>query len=75
MTSKILNRGYRYLKLKPIFISDEVFDVIVVLIDKWEQTARNKFVSAERQEDDPLSRPTAERFVSHGAMCYYNCAQ
>lgn len=48
---------------------------LTALIDEWEKTARNKFRSAERQEDDPANRPTAKRFVEHGAMCYYNCAQ
>ena len=50
-------------------------DVLISLIEKWENTARNKFRSAKRQKDDPTSRPTAERFISHGAICYFNCAQ
>lgn len=48
---------------------------LTALIEKWEKTARNKFRSAERQIDDPAHRPTGERFIEHGAMCYFNCAQ
>lgn len=47
----------------------------ISLVEKWEQIARNKFISAERQVDDPCNRPTATQFVNQGAMCYFNCAQ
>lgn len=48
---------------------------LIALAEKWEQTARNKFISADHQVDDPTNMPTAKRFVAHGAICYFNCAQ
>lgn len=51
-----------------------VNDKINCLIEKWEQIARNKFISADRQATEPCNT-TAKRFIEHGAMCYFNCAQ
>ncbi len=45
------------------------------LAEEWEGVARRKFQSADRQVDDPINRPTGKRFIEHGAICYYNCAQ
>lgn len=40
------------------------------LAEKWEGTARLKFADAEREQSD-----FGRRFIEHGAMCYFNCAQ
>jgi hypothetical protein len=45
------------------------------LAEKWEESARRAFVSAERQEDDPSNRPTGKILIEHGVMCYANCAR
>ena len=50
-------------------------DQLIQLADKWEKTARHKFMSADNQYDDVKKRPTAKIFIEHGAMCYFNCAQ
>lgn len=45
------------------------------LVEKWEATARRKFLSADHQKDDPARRPTGKKFIEHGAICYCNCAR
>lgn len=40
------------------------------LVDDWEQSARRKFADAEREQSE-----FGRRFIEHGAMCYFNCAQ
>jgi len=54
---------------------DILFDNCLRLVEKWEVTARNKFVSADNNKDDHSDSPTGKRLIEHGAMCYYNCAQ
>lgn len=39
------------------------------LIDKWEQQARFAFNSAKLEKTE-----FGKRFIEHGAMCYFNCA-
>lgn len=41
-----------------------------VLIADWEGHARRKFECAEHETD-----PSARRFIEHGAIVYFNCAQ
>lgn len=36
----------------------------------WEHTARRKFLDAEGESSE-----AGRRFIEHGAMCYFNCAQ
>lgn len=48
---------------------------LIELVDSWEGIARRKFICAETQKDDPMNRPTGKNFITHGAMCYYNCAR
>ena len=43
---------------------------LLALVQKWEQRARRAFESAT-QEKTAFGR----RFIEHGAMCYFNCAQ
>ncbi len=50
-------------------------DILFALIEKWENTARNKFRSSERKKDNPANRPTGKQFIEHGAICYTNCAR
>jgi hypothetical protein len=50
-------------------------DIIFPLVEKWEDIARRKFQCAENEKDNPMHRPTGRKFIEHGAMCYYNCAQ
>lgn len=40
------------------------------LADQWEHTARCKLQSAGMQTDE-----AERRFVEHGAICYFKCAQ
>jgi hypothetical protein len=45
---------------------------LLKLIEKWERIASKKFADADadkKQRDE-----FGYRFISHGAMCYYNCA-
>lgn len=39
------------------------------LAEEWEAIARNKFRSAEHEEQE-----IHRRFIEHGAVCYFNCA-
>jgi hypothetical protein len=50
-------------------------DILIALIEKWENTAQNKFRSSERQKDNPANRPTGKQFIENGAICYANCAR
>lgn len=52
-----------------------MYENLMSLVDKWEGVSRRKFLSAKRQKDNVLDRPTGQRFTEHGAMCYLNCAQ
>lgn len=45
------------------------------LVGKWEGIARRKLISAEQMTECEQKELTERRFVKHGAMCYYNCAQ
>ena len=40
------------------------------LAEEWERAARRKFADAEHEQTD-----FGRRFIEHGAMCYFNCAQ
>jgi len=40
------------------------------LANRWEHLAKCQFASAKTQSDD-----FGRRFVEHGAMSYFNCAQ
>jgi len=40
------------------------------LAEKWENSAKNRFLAAGQEKDD-----FGKRFIEHGAMCYFNCAQ
>lgn len=42
---------------------------LLKLVQKWERTAAKKFKDAEHEDT------FGKRFIEHGAMCYYNCAQ
>lgn len=53
----------------------EQSDLLTSLVEKWEQSARFAFNSAEVQIDDPNKRPTGKQFIELGAICYFNCAQ
>jgi hypothetical protein len=43
---------------------------LIELAEKWEYYAKNRFLAAEQEKDD-----FGKRFIEHGAMCYFNCAQ
>lgn len=43
---------------------------LLKLADEWEHLARCKFQSAKAQPDE-----AGRRFIEHGAVCYFNCAQ
>lgn len=40
------------------------------LAEKWEHSAKNRFLAAEQEKDE-----FGKRFIEHGALCYFNCAQ
>ncbi len=43
---------------------------LLALAESWEQSARRKFQDAGQEESE-----FGQRFIEHGAMCYFNCAQ
>lgn len=45
---------------------------LMALADKWTGLARRKFASAGQQA--PADN-FGKRFIEHGAVCYFNCAQ
>jgi hypothetical protein len=51
-------------------MSAEEIDAIKKLIFDWEGIARNKFIDANLEGDE-----IGKRFIEHGAICYFNCAQ
>lgn len=42
---------------------------LVSLIEKWKRTAAIKFKHAKGEETE-----FGRRFIEHGAICYFNCA-
>jgi hypothetical protein len=55
----------------PIAISYINVQGLQLLVSEWERIARRKFTDAEETKGDPFGK----RFIEHGAMCYFNCAQ
>ena len=45
-------------------------NLLMGLIEEWENRARRAFLNAEQEKD-----PMGKRLIEHGAICYFNCAQ
>lgn len=43
---------------------------LLLLAERWERSARNRFLAAEQEQDE-----FGKRLIEHGALTYFCCAQ